>query len=452
MSRALSSPPRSGRPARRGTAPPTESCPPSHHAPNVEPVCRRAPSARPRRRSSMAVEVPTPTGPARPDLTILETRIYRGPNVWSYQQAVHVVVDLGSLEEYPTISLPGFTDRLLELVPGLERHTCSLGRRGGFVERLREGTWLGHVAEHVALQLQTLAGHDSRRGKTRAVKGRPGHYNVVYSYTDETVGVAAGKLAVRLINHLVGPEDGFDFETEFNAFLRQAERVAFGPSTAAILEEAASRDIPYIRLNSASLVQLGQGVHAQRIRATMTSRTGALAVDIAGDKDLTTKLLASAGLPVPRSESVRTVEGAVAAADRIGYPVVVKPLDGNHGRGVCLDLTGPDAVRAAFDIAQGESRRGSVMVESFITGRDYRCLIVGGRMQAIAERVPAHVVGDGEHTVAELVDITNADPRRGVGHEKVLTKITVDGAATELVRSQGYSMDDVPPVGDVVKL
>ena len=266
------------------------------------------------------------------------------------------------------------------------------------------------------------------------------------------MGLAAGQLAVRLINHLVRPEEGFDFPEQLHVFLRRAERMAFGPSTSAIIEEAVSRDIPWIRLNEHSLVQLGQGVHAQRIRATMTSRTGALAVDIAGDKDLTTKLLASAGLPVPRSESVRTVEAAVAAADRIGYPVVVKPLDGNHGRGVCLDLGDADAVRAAFDVAEGESRRGSVMVESFVTGRDYRCLIVGGRMQAIAERVPAHVVGDGEHTVAELVDITNADPRRGVGHEKVLTRITVDAAATDLVRSQGYSLDDVPPAGEMVKL
>ena len=312
----------------------------------------------------MAVEVPTPTGPARPDLKILETRIYRGPNVWSYQPAVHLVVDLGSLEEYPTVSLPGFTDRLVDLVPGLDRHTCSLGRRGGFIERLREGTWLGHVAEHVALQLQTLAGHDSRRGKTRAVKGKPGQYNVIYSYTDETVGVAAGKLAVRLINQLVEAEDGFDFETEFNAFLRQAERVAFGPSTAAILEEAASRDIPYIRLNSASLVQLGQGVHAQRIRATMTSKTGALAVDIASDKDMTTRLLGSAGLPVPKQEAVRTLRGALEAARRIGFPVVVKPLDGNHGRGVCLNLMSDADVEKAYDIAKSESRRGSALVIS----------------------------------------------------------------------------------------
>jgi cyanophycin synthetase len=400
----------------------------------------------------MATALPEPAGPAAPDLAILETRVYRGPNLWSYEPAIHLVLDLGSLEDYPTNTLDGFTARLQELLPGLARHTCSRGVPGGFLERMHEGTWLGHVAEHVALQLQQEAGHDLRRGKTRQVKGRRGVYNVVYAYSDERVGLAAGQLAVRLINHLVRPEEGFDFAEQLHVFLRRAERMAFGPSTSAIIEEAVSRDIPWIRLNEHSLVQLGQGVHAQRIRATMTSRTGALAVDIAGDKDLTTKLLASAGLPVPRSESVRTVQAAVAAADRIGYPVVVKPLDGNHGRGVCLDLGGPDAVRAAFDIAEGESRRGSVMVESFITGRDYRCLIVGGRMQAIAERVPAHVVGDGEHTVAELVDITNADPRRGVGHEKVLTRITVDAAATDLVRSQGYSLGDVPPAGEMVKL
>ncbi|WP_230209287.1 cyanophycin synthetase [Nostocoides sp. HKS02] len=234
--------------------------------------------------------------------------------------------------------------------------------------------------------------------------------------------------------------------------MRRAQRASFGPSTAAILEEAVSRDIPYIRLNAASLVQLGQGVHAQRIRATMTSKTGALAVDIASDKDMTTRLLASAGLPVPKQETVRTAEAAVAAGRRIGFPVVVKPLDGNHGRGVCLDLQSDDEVRAAFGVAEGESRRGYVIVESLVVGRDYRCLIVDGRMQAIAERVPAHVMGDGVHTVSELVELTNADPRRGVGHEKVLTRIKVDSGAIALVRDQGFAMDDVPPKDQMVKL
>ena len=390
--------------------------------------------------------------PADAALTVRSKRVYRGPNVWSYQQAIHLVVDLGVLEEYPTNTLPGFTDRLLEVLPGLEAHTCSRGHRGGFVERLREGTWLGHVAEHVALELQQEAGHDLRRGKTRGEKGEPGVYNVIFGFLDERVGLAAADLAVRLVNALVQRDADFDAQAERETFLKLAGRAAFGPSTAAIIEEAVSRDIPWTRLNQHSLVQLGQGVHAQRIRATMTSRTSALAVDIAGDKNLTATLLGSAGLPVPKAETVRTADGAVAAARRIGYPVVVKPLDGNHGRGVILDLGSDDEVLGAFPLAEAQSRRGVVQVESFITGKDYRCLIIGGRMAAIAERVPAHVVGDGEHTVTELVEITNSDPRRGIGHEKVLTRISVDDAAVELVREQGYGMDDVPPADEMVKL
>ena len=400
----------------------------------------------------MSEKRPTPAGPAAPDLSILTTQVYRGPNVWSYDLAIHLTVDLGSLEDHPTDTLGEFTDDLLEILPGLVNHHCSRGQRGGFVERLREGTWLGHVTEHVALQLQQEAGHDVSRGKTREVRGQRGVYNLVYAYSDERVGVAAGQLAVRIVNHLVEAEPDFDPVTAIEAFLVRAERIAFGPSTQAILEEAVSRDIPWQRLNEYSLVQLGQGVHAQRIRATMTSNTSALAVDIAGDKELTTRLLASAGLPVPRSEAVRGVDAAVAAANRIGYPVVCKPLDGNHGRGVCLDLADADQVREAFPVAQDQSRRGVVVVESMVSGKDYRCLIIGGRMQAIAERVPAHVVGDGRQTVAELVETTNADPRRGVGHEKVLTKIKLDDGAVDLAKAQGFGMDDVPPAGEMVKL
>lgn len=276
--------------------------------------------------------------PTSGQLKVLRSRVYRGPNVWDYGPAVHLLVDLGELEEFPTDKLPGFTDALLERLPGLSEHTCSRGHRGGFVERLREGTWLGHVAEHVALQLQQEAGHDLRRGKTRGDKSRPGVYNVIFGFYDERVGVAAGELAVRLVNELVVPTDDFDFTTELDQFLRLAGRTAFGPSTAAIIDEAVSRDIPWTRLNQHSLVQLGQGVHAQRIRATMTSRTPALAVDIAGDKNLTATLLGSAGLPVPKAVTVRTADGAATAAGRIGFPVVVKPLDGNHGRGVILNL------------------------------------------------------------------------------------------------------------------
>jgi cyanophycin synthetase len=396
-------------------------------------------------------DVAPPDAPPAPELRILESRIYRGPNYWSYDPSVYLLVDLGVLEDYPTSRLPGFVDALLEVLPGVAEHSCSTGRRGGFVERLREGTWLGHVAEHVALQLQKETGTEIRRGKTRSA-GPRGHYRIVYGYADETVGLAAGKLAVRLVNHLVAAEDGFDPRAEIDGLIRLSQRAAFGPSTQAIVDEALSRDIPVIRLNEQSLVQLGHGVYQQRIRATMTSKTGSLAVDIASDKELTTTLLASAGLPVPRSEAVRGVEDAVRVAARIGYPVVVKPLDGNHGRGVQLDLADEAAVRASYPAAEAESRRGWVVVESYLTGNDYRVLVVGGRMVALAERVPAHVVGDGQQTVEQLVEATNADPRRGIGHEKVLTRIKVDAAAVELVRSQGYEMTDVPPAGEMVKL
>jgi cyanophycin synthetase len=389
---------------------------------------------------------------ASPDLAIVETRVYRGANIWSYEKAIHLVVDLGSLEDYPTNLLPDFTDNLLQMLPGLREHSCSRGRRGGFVERLHEGTWLGHVAEHCALALQQIVGHDIRRGKTRQIKGTQGRYNVVFGYVDENVALAAASLAVRLVNHLVSVDPDFEWDEELESYIRRAERTAFGPSTQAIVDEAVSRDIPWIRLNQHSLVQLGQGVHAKRIRATMTSATSAIAVDVASDKDLTTRLLGAAGLPVPKQESVRTADQAVTVARRIGFPVVVKPLDGNHGRGVCLDLRDDDAVRDAFVVAQDQSRRGTVIVESFVTGKDYRCLIIDGRLAAVAERVPAHVVGDGASTVQQLVDLTNADPRRGVGHEKVLTRIKVDKAANDLLEAQGHTLDSVPDAGEQVKL
>src|SRR3954466_10616733 len=344
-------------------------------------------------------------GRPSPDLEIVETRVYRGPNIWSYERAIHLVVDLGSLEDYPTNTLPGFTDHLLEALPGLREHSCSRGRRGGFVERLNEGTWLGHVAEHPALALQQVVGHDIRRGKTRQVKGHKGRYNIVYGYVDENVGLAAARLGVRPVNHLVEADPELDWDAELESFILRAERTAFGPSTQAILDEAVSRDIPWIRLNKHSLVQLGQGVHAKRIRATMTSATSAIAVDVASDKDLTTRLLGAAGLPVPKQDTVRTSDQAAAVAQRIGFSVVVKPLDGNHGRGVCLDLQDADDVREAFPIARDQTRRGIVIVESYITGRDYRCLIIDGRLAAVAERVPAHVVGDGKSTVEDLVEL-----------------------------------------------
>ena len=396
-------------------------------------------------------EPPADKRPLAPDLKVVETQVFRGPNYWSYDPAIRLLVDLGSLEDWPSNTIPGFVDGLLEMLPGIAEHSCSLGRRGGFGERLKEGTWLGHVAEHIALELQRESGAHVYRGKTRGA-GDPGRYNVIYGYWEERVGLAAGELAVKLVNQLVEPAEDFDFPVELERLILLAERRAFGPSTQAIVDEAASRDIPWIRLNEASLVQLGWGRYQQRIRATMTSKTSALAVDIADDKDVTRRLLASAGLPVPRGEIVQTEEDAAAAAAKIGFPVVTKPLDGNHGRGVGLDLRGEDDVRTGFRRARPESRRGQVVVESFVSGNDYRVLVVGGRMVAVAERVPAHVIGDGTHTINDLVEIANSDPRRGIGHEKVLTRIKVDDAAVELLRKQGFGLDDVPPQDAFVKL
>ena len=303
------------------------------------------------RRAPRATATAATHGPA-PTLRILETRILRGPNYWAREPVVRMVVDLGVLEEFPSNKIPGFTDALVNLLPSLEDHACSLGRRGGFITRLKEGTWAGHIAEHIALELQNLAGTNVRHGKTRGT-GETGQYNVIYEYREEAVGIEAGKIAVALVNHLVAPRDPdheLDLMAELERLIRLAERQAFGPSTQAILDEAASRDIPYIRLDRHSLVQLGQGIHQQRIRATMTSRTSGIAVDIAGDKSLTNRLLDSAGLPVPRSQVVETEDQAADAANRIGYPCVIKPLDGNHGRGVQLDLRDEDAVRKAFPL------------------------------------------------------------------------------------------------------
>ncbi len=389
-----------------------------------------------------------------PSLRILETRVLRGPNYWAREPVVRMLVDLGGLESFPSNLIPGFTDALVGLLPTLEDHACSLGRRGGFISRLKEGTWAGHIAEHIALELQNLAGTDVRHGKTRST-GETGRYNVIYEYREEAVGLDAGRMAVGLVNHLVAPSDqafSFDLMAELENLIRLAEKQAFGPSTQAIIDEAVSRDIPYIRLDRHSLVQLGQGVHQQRIRATMTSRTSAIGVDVASDKSLTNRLLDSAGLPVPRSEVVQTEDQAVAAAIRLGFPCVVKPLDGNHGRGVHLDLRSADDVRGAFAGALSQTRGRDVVVESYVHGNDYRCLVIGGKLAAVAERMPASVNGDGEHTVRELVDIANADPRRGIGHEKVLTRIKLDEAAEGLVRGQGFGLDDVPPDGTRVKL
>ncbi len=397
------------------------------------------------------------------EMHVLSVKVYRGPHVYSSYPMIQIQLDLGRLEAWPTSSIGGFTRALTEQLPGLQGHGCSYGTPGGFIRRMEEGTWLGHVIEHVALELQTVVGMHVTRGKTRSVKGRPGVYNVMYTYVDESVALAAGRLAVELVQSLlpddlrgvrgldeIWPEGAEDFATGLEQLRAVHKRRALGPTTASLVHEAERRNIPVHRLDDSSLMLLGQGKLQKRIRASCSDLTSQIGTDIAADKDLTKVLLDQAGLPVPRGELVRTPDEAVRAAERLGYPVVTKPLDGNHGRGVTIDLRSEPELRWGFEQAREHSR--VVIVEQYFTGSDHRILVVGGEIVAVAERVPAHVVGDGESTIAALVAKVNEDPRRGEGHASVLTRIDIDACVEHFLAASGLGPDSVPGRGQAVLL
>jgi len=390
-------------------------------------------------------------------MKILSRNVYLGPNLYALFPVIRMTFDLGELEEWPTARLGAdFIDGLVAALPGLEKHGCSYREEGGFVRRMREdeGTWLGHVFEHVALELQNVAGAEVTFGRTRETDQK-GIYNVVYQYEAEDVGIEAGNLAMALLTSLLpaelkpanAPPADFDFATERDNFIRYAQRSALGPSTASLVKAAEARDIPWLRLNKYSLVQFGHGKWQRRIQATITSETRHIAVEIASDKEETNQLLGDLGLPVAKQRIVRRAEDAARAAERIGFPVVVKPLNANHGRGVSIRLMDKDAVREGFEIARKHSR--TVIVESFIEGLDHRLLVVNGELVAASKRVPGHVIGDGKHTVAQLIDIVNEDPRRGVGHEKVLTRLELDGAAEKHLKKAGYTGETVLAEGEI---
>ncbi|HSQ61482.1 MAG TPA: cyanophycin synthetase [Acidobacteriota bacterium] len=393
-------------------------------------------------------------------MKLLDSSVYFGPNIYALFPVIRLTVDLGELESWPTGRLGApFIDALLEALPGLREHGCSYGEPGGFVRRLTEddGTWLGHVLEHVAIELQNVAGAKVTFGKTREA-GAPGSYDVVYQYEQAEVGVEAGRLGLHFLHALV-PEPlrppnalppGWTFAAARDEFIRFTQRRAFGPSTASLVRAAEERDIPWLRLNNQSLVQFGHGRYQKRIQATITSETRHIAVEISSDKEETNRILGDLGLPVPQQRLVYSEEEAAVAAEKLRFPVVVKPYNGNHGRGVSLDLPSGAEVRSAFHKARAHSR--AVIVETFVTGRDYRMLVVNGQLIAAAERVPGHVVGDGVHTIAELVEITNRDPRRGIGHEKVLTRLELDDQAERCLADKGYSAATVPPDGERVLL
>ncbi len=393
-------------------------------------------------------------------MRILDQAVYVGPSLYARFPVIRLEVDLGPLENWPSAKLgPAFTDRLVAALPGLQEHGCSYGKPGGFIRRLTEdeGTWMGHILEHVAIELQNVAGEPVTFGKTRSA-GSTGRYHVVYQHEQEDVGLEAGRLGLVLLLSLLPPElrpadavpDDFDFTAERDHFIRFAQRHALGPSTTSLVRAAEERRIPWIRLNEQSLLQLGHGRFQQRVQATITSRTSHIAVELASDKEETNRILGQLGLPVPRQRLVQYADDAAAAAERIGYPVVVKPFNANHGRGISIHLTTEAQVLSAFEVAREHSR--SVIVESFITGEDHRMLVINGELVAVSKRVPGHVMGDGTHTIEQLVDEVNRDPRRGIGHEKVLTRLSFDTQAETMLAKLSYTRETVPGDGERVFL
>ena len=394
---------------------------------------------------------PEPAGaaasPSRtfPDIVIRRMAHLRGPNVWTYRPVIEAVVDIGELEDFPSNTLPGFYQRLTGWLPGLIEHRCSVGRRGGFLMRLRDGTWPGHILEHVALELQTQAGMKTGFGKARMTHER-GVYKVVIRTRDEAVGRTALESARDLVMAAIN-DTPYDIGATIAKLTDMVDRRCLGPSTACIVDAATERGIPHIRLNDGNLVQLGQGAAQRRIWTAETDRTSAIAEGISRDKDLTKQLLAAAGVPVPEGRTVESAEAAWDAAEDIGLPVVVKPSDGNHARGVSLNLKTREEVMQAFVAAEAEG--SEVIVESFIPGQEHRLLVVGGKVAAATRGEIIRVGGDGKSTIAQLIETqVNTDPRRGEEETLPLETLRVDDPVLLLLlQRQSLTPQSVLPRG-----
>lgn len=383
-------------------------------------------------------------------MKIIEIRAMRGPNYWSIRRHKLIVMklDIQELEQLPTNKIDGFADRLEAMFPSMYEHRCSEEKAGGFFYRVRRGTWMGHVIEHIALEIQTLAGMEVGFGRTRSTS-EEGVYNVVFAYAEEKVGIYAAKAAVRIAQALIS-NDAYNYEDDIQTMREIREDERLGPSTGSIVEEAASRGIPWIRLNRRSLVMLGYGIKQKRIQATVSSLTSNIAVEIACDKEETKNLLDAAGVPVPKGYIVYDEEELQDAVDRIGYPIVLKPVNGNHGRGATINVTNWEEAKEALVAAKRVSR--GVICEKFITGYDFRLLVIDYKLIAAAKRTPACVVGDGKHSIQELIDEVNKDPRRGYGHEKVLTAIKVDEMTLNILKEHNHNLTDVLPKDEILYL
>ncbi|MDQ0475856.1 cyanophycin synthetase [Chryseobacterium sp. MDT2-18] len=377
-------------------------------------------------------------------------QVLRGPNIWSIRRKklIQMRLDLEEMEHLPTNKIDGFRDRLQLLMPTLITHRCSEGTEGGFFLRVEMGTWMGHVIEHIALEIQTLAGMDTGFGRTRETK-TPGVYNVVFSYLEENSGIYAAEQSVEIARCLIEARD-YNLEECIRNLKEIRERERLGPSTGSIVEEAVARNIPWIRLGRNSLVQLGYGVNQTRFQATITGNTSSIAVDIACNKELTKKMLDEAAIPVPVGDLVSDEEGLEKTIQKIGYPLVIKPLDGNHGKGSSININDFETAKVGLAHAQNYSKK--VIVERYITGYDFRILVINHKMIAAARRVPAHIIGDGALNIQQLIDKENLDPRRGYGHENVLTEILVDKDTNELLEKLNFTLESIPKNGEIVYL
>lgn len=379
-------------------------------------------------------------------MKIIEIKTLRGPNYWSnYRKKLIVMkLDLEQLEESPTNKIPGFLERLKSMFPTMNSHRCSKDHEGGFFERVEEGTWMGHVIEHIALEIQTLAGMDVGYGRTRST-GTHGVYNVVFSYMEETVGQFAARASVAIAQALIDNVP-YDLKADIQTMREMRERERFGPSTGSIVDEAIARDIPFIRLNDESLVQLGYGKNQVRFRATMTDRTSSIAVDLASNKEETKRMLQESAIPVAKGMCIVYEDQVKEAIDKVGFPLVFKPLDGNHGKGASINVKTEEHAIEAFHHAKKYSRR--IIVERFITGYDFRVLVINHRFIAAALREPAHVVGDGMLNIQQLIDKENQDPRRGYGHENVLTEISIDKETHDQLAKYNYTLETILKKGE----
>lgn len=402
------------------------------------------------RRLEASADAVAEAAPAAPrqhaDMAIRRMTHLRGPNIWTYRPVVEAIVDIGELEDYPSNTLPGFYERLTAWLPGLIEHRCSVGRRGGFLMRLRDGTWPGHIMEHVALELQTQAGMKTGFGKAR-MTGEHGVYKVVIRTRHEAVGKAAIEAARDLVMAAINDRP-YDVVATIARLTDMVDRQCLGPSTSCIVDAASERGIPSFRLNDGNLVQLGYGVAQRRIWTAETDRTSAIAEGISRDKELTKELLSSCGVPVPEGQTVKTAAEAWEAAQDIGLPVAVKPVDGNHARGVSLNLNTQAEVEQAFTAAEAEG--SDVIVERFIPGQEHRLLVVGGKVVAATRGEITRVSGDGRSSVAQLIDLqVNSDPRRGAEEQFPLDIVRVhDNAVTQLeLARQGLTADSVLPIG-----